>query len=241
MAIIICESEIFMNRDEEVAKKYLESLGLGEVLFEPDGKVPPDFLIDGRIAVEVRRLNQHYVKDGKRRSLEEDSIPLWQATEKLIRDFGPPTDNRSWFIWLRLQRPLPRIRELQQLIRECLRKFLMEPVSGLISFKLAEGFEITLLESTTVQEGVFCMGGETDFDAGGFVISELVRNVSEFIKEKDKKVENYRPNYPEWWLVFIDRIDFASDGKELKKYFSKPEHWDRIILVSPLGNRAYDI
>jgi hypothetical protein len=51
-----------MNREEKVAKTYLEKLGLGEVLFEPNGNVPPDFLINGRIAVEVRRLNQHYMK-----------------------------------------------------------------------------------------------------------------------------------------------------------------------------------
>jgi hypothetical protein len=230
-----------MNREEEVAKTYLEELGLGEVLFEPDGNVPPDFLIDGRIAVEVRRLNQYYLKGGKRRSLEEDRIPLWQTTEKLIREFGPPTDNRSWFIRLSLHRPLPNIRDLKHLVREYLRCFLRAPVSGPIRYKLAQGVEITLLESTTVQEGVFCMGGATDFDAGGFVVSELVRNLKEFIQEKDRKVKDYRSNYPEWWLVFIDTIGYANDGKELREYLSKPTHWDRIVLISPLGNRAYEI
>ena len=45
-----------MNKDEQIAESYLESLELGAVIYEPDGKVPPDFLVDRRIAVEVRRL-----------------------------------------------------------------------------------------------------------------------------------------------------------------------------------------
>jgi hypothetical protein len=44
-----------MNRDETLVDKYLRSLGLGEVVYEPDGKVPPVFLVGRRIAVEARR------------------------------------------------------------------------------------------------------------------------------------------------------------------------------------------
>ncbi len=47
-----------MNRDERIVEGYLNSLNLGKAVYEPDGKVPPDFLVDGRIAIEVRRLNQ---------------------------------------------------------------------------------------------------------------------------------------------------------------------------------------
>jgi hypothetical protein len=85
------------------------------------------------------------------------------------------------------------------------------------------------------------MGGGTDLDAGGFVVPKLVHNLTKFIDEKDRKVENYRSNYPEWWLVFIDTIDHAEEEKELRKYFSKPAHWDRIILLSPSVNLSYEI
>jgi len=104
-----------MNREEEIAKKFLQGLALGEVVYEPDGNVPPDFLIGGRIAVEVRQLNQHYLKSGKVRSLEEDTIPLLQSTEKLLEEFGPPKDGRSWFVTLRLKRPLPTRKKLNSL------------------------------------------------------------------------------------------------------------------------------
>ena len=230
-----------MNREEEVAKKYLEGLGLGELVYEPDGNVPPDFLIGGRIAVEVRRLNQHYLKSGQVRSLEEDTIPLWQSTEKLLEEFGPPKDGRSWFVFFRLKRPLPSWGKLNSLTRACLSRFLLSPSPGPIRFELADGFAITLLESSNVQKGVFCLGGRTDFDAGGFVVSELIRNMAEYIREKELKTGPYRRRYLEWWLVFIDQIGYANDRKELKEYLSKPEGWDKVILVSPLGDRAYEI
>ena len=73
-----------MNNDEQIAERYLKSLDKGEVVFEPDGRVPPDFLVDRRIAVEVRRLNQHYDAGGKFRGVEQDSIPLQQSLENLL-------------------------------------------------------------------------------------------------------------------------------------------------------------
>jgi hypothetical protein len=48
-----------MNDSEKAVYEYLTSLGFRTVVYEPDGKVSPDFLIDGRIAVEARRLNQN--------------------------------------------------------------------------------------------------------------------------------------------------------------------------------------
>ena len=45
------------NKDETRAKKYLQSLEHHELEHEPLGNVTPDFLVDKKIAVEVRRLN----------------------------------------------------------------------------------------------------------------------------------------------------------------------------------------
>jgi len=45
-----------MNDSERAISEYLDSLRIGGVQYEPDGNVPPDFLVDGRIAVEARRL-----------------------------------------------------------------------------------------------------------------------------------------------------------------------------------------
>jgi hypothetical protein len=55
-----------MNKDERIVAAYLGTLSMGAVVFEPNGKAPADFLLNGRIAIEVRRLNQHYEAGGKR-------------------------------------------------------------------------------------------------------------------------------------------------------------------------------
>jgi hypothetical protein len=39
-----------MDATEALAARYLESLGLGPVVYEPDGNVPPDFLLGDRVA-----------------------------------------------------------------------------------------------------------------------------------------------------------------------------------------------
>jgi hypothetical protein len=64
-----------MDASESLVRDFLLQRGYADIVYEPDGKVPPDFLIDGRIAVEVRRLNQSYETGSRMRGLEEDSIP----------------------------------------------------------------------------------------------------------------------------------------------------------------------
>jgi hypothetical protein len=68
-----------MDDSERLADQYLRSFGIGAVIYEPDGNMPPDFCVGGRIAVEVRRLNQNYeFSDGTKQGLEERAIPLWK-------------------------------------------------------------------------------------------------------------------------------------------------------------------
>ena len=41
-----------MSRPESLAERSFKSVGFTNVLYEPDGNAPPDFLLDGEIAVE---------------------------------------------------------------------------------------------------------------------------------------------------------------------------------------------
>lgn len=72
-----------MDASEAVVEKLLKHMGFESVVYEPDGNTPPDFLADGRVAVEVRRLNQNHDSGDGKRGLEETSIPLWNKVEKL--------------------------------------------------------------------------------------------------------------------------------------------------------------
>lgn len=51
----------YMKKDEIKAKIFLESIGfpVDDIIYEPDGNIPPDFLVKPSLAIEVRRLNKH--------------------------------------------------------------------------------------------------------------------------------------------------------------------------------------
>ena len=60
-----------MDHSEKVVFQYLKSRGFINIVYEPDGNIPPDFTIDGRNAVEVRRLNENEKTTTGHRGLEE--------------------------------------------------------------------------------------------------------------------------------------------------------------------------
>ena len=73
-----------MNQSERLIGEYLAHAGYSDVVYEPDGKHPPDFLVDGRIAVEVRRLNQNVHTGGEIRGVEEMAVPLNRLVRKVL-------------------------------------------------------------------------------------------------------------------------------------------------------------
>jgi hypothetical protein len=230
-----------VKQEEQLAEKYLISLGLGEVVYEPDGKVPPDFLVDRRIAVEVRRLNQHYEAQGKLRGLEEDSISLRQSLENLLRTFVSPQPRTTWFVMFSFRRPLPEWKTLKSRIRKTLTGFLNAPTETAWRFPIAESFDMTLIRSTTAHDECFLVGGYTDMDAGGWIVSEIVRNASAYIAEKSLKVSPYLSKYPEWWLIFVDHVALAMEEDDVRQHLSRTKPWNRIVLLSPDGNRSYHV
>jgi hypothetical protein len=70
-----------VDASEVLADAYLRHCGYTDVKYEPDGNIPPDFLVNGRIAIEVRRLNQNYVAPEGNKGLEEVRIPLFLGYE----------------------------------------------------------------------------------------------------------------------------------------------------------------
>ena len=70
---------------------FLLRQGFSRVEYEPLGPShAPDFLVDGRIAVEVRRLDQNVETVEGPRSLEHVAVPLNRLTTRVCRALGPP-------------------------------------------------------------------------------------------------------------------------------------------------------
>jgi hypothetical protein len=77
-----------MDCTEKRVAEFLSHRGYHDIVFEPDGNVAPDFLVNKCIAIEVRRLNQNYDRGTRIRGLEEDRIPLSHPTWTAGRDFA---------------------------------------------------------------------------------------------------------------------------------------------------------
>jgi hypothetical protein len=88
-------------------------------------------------------------------------------------------------------------------------------------------------------------GGYTDGDSGGFVLSELDRNIRICVTEKTKKISRVRERYPHWWLVLVDHVGYGlsgSDREQLRQLVQLDHSWNKIILVNPLdATQGYEL
>ncbi|MBT3315004.1 MAG: hypothetical protein HN390_10365 [Anaerolineae bacterium] len=227
-----------MNREEKIVKEYLQSQGLVDILFEPDGNIPPDFLVNRKIAIEVRRLNQHYESNAGHKGLEEISIPLWQKLENFFVSLGPSIDGESWFVAVRYKRPVGKWKDVKKTLKEKLTLFRTNKDRKGTSFFVSDNFEIELFRAGKSQDTFFLLGAASDRDAGGWVLSEIARNLRLCIDEKTKKVQKYRYKYEEWWLIFVDQIGYGLNQRDQETFENEikiTHDWDKIILIDPMN------
>ncbi len=227
-----------MNESEKSVYEYLTSQGLGTVVYEPDGKVPPDFLVDGRIAVEVRRLNQNEETAEGHRGHEEISKPLHALVCKALAAMGPPVGGTSWFVFYSYSRPLPLWKQLAVLLRKALHEVGDWPELGDHRVSVASKLRLRFTRASKVHSQLFVLGGSSDHDSGGLIVSEIAENLRICIAEKTAKVANVRSRYSEWWLAFEDRIGYGvldeDDQKQLRELVRRDDQWNRVLLINPL-------
>jgi hypothetical protein len=232
-----------MNRDENIAEGYLKSLDLGPAVHEPDGNQMPDFLVDGRIAVEVRRLNQHVEIDDGTEGLESVEAALGRFIDRLLPTLGPANEEGSWWVSYHFRRPLD-LKALKRDIPRALRDFTGKRADKAYRFELQPNFGMDLQSTSDTHPHKFLLGAYNDYDAGGFVGAEIIRNANLCIAEKAAKLSSVRERYPEWWLLLVDRIGpnlNASERNDLPNHIS-PAPWDRVVLLDPAApSRALTI
>lgn len=223
-----------MNRSEELAATYLDSLGLGSVIHEPDGGIPPDFVVDGRIAVEVRRLNQNFEAGGAYEGLENIEAALMRFVEKVLPRFGPAPDGKGWWVFFDFRRPLDA-KAVKRNLPKVLAAFQAAPSPGGADIQLTRTFRLEIRPASISVAHHFMLGGYCDFDAGGFVAGEIIRNLNLCITEKAAKIAPYRDRYPEWWLVLPDHIgpDLDMEDRASVRAHIDLSGFSRVVLLHP--------
>lgn len=235
-----------MDPTEQLAERYLLHRGHRNVTFEPDGNVPPDFLIDDNIAVEVRRLNQTYVENGVPHGLEKANISTWQGVKRLLGRFDRPTSEASWYIRIRLSRPVEQWKLLRPRLEKGLRDFAALSLKRPGPVACGQGVELEVIgPAGAAQAQLFLLGSLDDQQACGWLFEELENNIQRCVDEKARKVAPYRQRYSQWWLILVDHIGYALNEDERDMFHDDVNirhDWGRIVLLDPRDHtRAFNV
>jgi hypothetical protein len=224
-----------MDLTERLANDHLIHRGHATPQFEPLGNVPPDFLLDGRIAVEVRRLNQNEIAAPGPKGLEEVEIPLLMGMQRLLKSYGPPVAG-AWRVGLSFRRPIPPFHVIAQAVKQFLSQVQSGTVPTGVRQQIAPNIEMDASPASGTWDEMFHLAVTSDHDSGGWVLEELERNINICIASKTAKIASYRHRYPEWWLLLVDHIAYGLSEFDLGQFRSSvtiTHSWDKVIIVNP--------
>lgn len=231
-----------MDDSEELAFQYLTSLGYTDIKYEPDGNIPPDFLINGRIAVEVRRLNKQIASENGYEGIEKKTYPLVAWLQNLLNRISPNNHSESWYVHFSFERPIPNRSAIEQHITEHLTEFSNLEHKKFFEFELNDNFEYCITKASTIHETFFVLGCYIDHDRGGWLLGDILESARNCIKEKSQKTAKFRQKYPEWWLVMPNYISPThlsdEDKNQLRQNLNLPHDWDKIIIINPSAPRS---
>jgi len=226
-----------VDSSEAIVAKYLSAQGFTDVVHHPDGRNnPPDFLVGGRIAVEVRRLNQHETTGQGPRGLEHGVAGVSSVLREVLACLGSPGPGPTWFVIPEYSRPLPTWKTLKKAVRAALLDFESLADSPSSHIEVAPHFRLHLLRSSQSGPQRFVLGGLSDHDLGGAVLHEAHRNLLICIDDKRRKVARVQAKYPVWWLALVDYIGHGLHPREreqLRALVTVERPWDSIVLVNP--------
>jgi hypothetical protein len=221
-----------MNIDEKTVCDFLVHLGYEDIVYQPDGQATPDFLVNGEIAVEARRLNQNFVhNDEKIKGHETVAIPIKHKVKNLLNNFGPPVGKDSWFVFLYFKRP---VGNWESKLTKGLKAFQQEVTRQNFYIIKDINFDIRVSRSAEPKNTMFLYGGCIDRDDNGWLLEKMEKNMRFCINEKSKKIIGVRHKYVKWWLVLVDYISYGLDDSEiiaLKNKISFRHDWNRVIIV----------
>jgi hypothetical protein len=233
-----------MKFDEKKAMRWLESQGNLDFQFEPDGNIPPDFVLNKNIGIEVRRLNQHVHLNDKNVPLEILEFNLIPKIEKLLKQIKKEEFSNSIFLSIRYERPLRVDKKLLTLIKTQI-LLNIELLEKDLTFNINDHLELRLFKSDKKLKDYIQVGSMSDRDSGGFVVREIYKNLIIIIKEKEEKILKYKNRYEFWWLLLIDHIGYELSDLDIQQLNDLPlitTFFDRIVLISPNNNnKSWDL
>ncbi len=229
-----------VDEAEKLVEESLAKQGFIQIVHQPDVNDPPDFLLDGRIAVEVRRLNSHCERpNGITYTHQENYEPVRQGLENLLTEFGSSINGETWAVSFALDHPFKGKgwSGVKRLVKDVLRNFKDSKERLPIKYRIQDCIEIDFLRCGAHHEKFYIPGFSAEDVQGCLIVDEIYRNLKIVFAEKNRKVTGCRDRYPEWWLVLVDYIGFdgldQSGLEQLRSLSLCDSNWDKVIFVCP--------
>jgi hypothetical protein len=233
-----------MNHDEKIAYHFLSSIGFKYIDYEPNGNIPPDFLVNGNTAIEVRRLNQYTNVNGTEKPLEELHFKLIPRIIKTIEEFETKEFNDTLIVSISYGRPLRVDKNLIKKIKASIYKNI-KTRDKYLKVTINENLELRFFRSDLKLEKSIILGTALDYNSGGFVVSNIYKNLKLIISEKEYKIKEYYGNFESWWLILIDYIGYGLDKIDQNQLMNLPKLktiFEKILIVSPLDiEKSFEI
>lgn len=229
-----------MKPEEKITERFLIELGLSEIVYEPKGQRAPDFSINNEIGVEVRRLNKYVLSNNKTKPIEELQFDLIPKLERLFKSYNDGTHTTSYFIGIAFIRPINVSKSLISQVQSILDNHPSNAVT-ITEYQVNENLLISIIPSDERFEHQYVFGSSTDFDRGGFVLSDILNSLNIIVPDKQRIVEPHFNDYKKWWLILVDYIGYdlirESEKETLRKVFRINHLFERIYLISPIDEK----
>lgn len=232
-----------MRHSEKLCEQYLRHIGYKEIEYEPDPNATPDFLVEKRIAVEVRQLNPgEATRRATDRKFKDSEIPLRDSITALLEGFGPPSHGASWIVSCVFSSTFSQSKEwedrwntLKRGTRRQLELFKNSATHSNTVFWIEDALKLKILRASKPYKYFYMLLMAIDDSEGIFVSSEVKQNIEFCLNEKEDQFEKLRHKYPVKWLVLVDYIGFGFDPELPEEDMVFSHNWDKIVLVNPLN------
>jgi hypothetical protein len=221
-----------MKLEEEIAEKFLISLGIGTPKYEVFGNSTPDFSINMEIAIEVTRLTQS-------NNTCENSLPFINPLKKILHEINSHDERRpskSTYVNLEFTRPLPESCDWKKLLEAAIHRHIDDPAQKEVV--VCKNATLSFVERSCSSKGdprywlMHC-----DMDEGGEIEPKLRKALENSINSKADNASKRKGAYREWWLVLVDFNSFCEEKPEQEFAFDVISRmdtsiWNKIILLN---------
>ena len=231
-----------MKQEEKLVEQFLEEHGFKTIYFEPLGESkPPDFRIDGNIAVEVRRLNKHVAVNNTIQPIEDLEYKFVPKFRKLLDSMDDSELDYSIAVTLRYKRPIKLSKELLKGIKNSILKSTNLELFG-VEIEYNKQIKYELYKGNVKTEKTYNLVIWSDFDKGGTVQDARYEATKICINEKTEKLIDLKDKFSALWLILVDdifsRVDYTT--KQDFERFPKIESiFERVIIVSRINSKNW--